>query len=41
VRTGLRLDLANASDPASPRLADPDGGRLQLLTPDRAAAADL
>ena len=36
VATGQSLAAATASDPASPRLTGPDGGRLSLLTPDRA-----
>ena len=36
VETGLSLAAATATDPASPRLASPDAGRLSLLTPDRA-----
>ncbi len=36
VTTGQSLAAATATDPTSPRLTGPDGGRLSLLTPDRA-----
>ena len=35
VAHGLSVEQATAGDPASPRLGDPAGGRLPLVTPDR------